>query len=65
MPGDLDEAYIQARATLLDALQGLEQQLAAVVLVGAQAVYLRTGEADVPVLPYTTDADIGIDPDSD
>lgn len=49
---------------LLDALQGLEQQLAVVVLVGAPAVYLRTGEADVPVLPYTTDADIGIDPAS-
>jgi len=32
------------------------------VLVGAQAVYLRVGEADLAVAPYTTDGDLAIDP---
>lgn len=62
MPGELDHAYVTARSTLLDALQALGDQRVAVVLVGAQAVYLRTGEAAVAVPPYTTDADIAIDP---
>ena len=34
--------YIDARRVLLDALTALQAQLDAVVLVGAQAVYLRT-----------------------
>jgi hypothetical protein len=32
------------------------------VLVGAQAIYLRTGEADLAVAPYTTDGDLALDP---
>jgi hypothetical protein len=47
----------------MDAAEALESQLDAVVLVGAQAVYLRTGDADIGVAPYTTDADITIGPD--
>jgi hypothetical protein len=34
----------------------------ALTLVGAQAVYLRVGEAEIPVAPTTTDADISFDP---
>jgi hypothetical protein len=32
------------------------------VLVGAQAVYLHIGEADLAVAPYTTDGDLALDP---
>ncbi|MEO9048346.1 MAG: hypothetical protein ABI334_01870 [Candidatus Dormiibacterota bacterium] len=64
MPGELDQAYVLARKALLDALQALREQLDAVILVGAQAIYLHTGEADIAVLPYTTDADLALDPRS-
>jgi hypothetical protein len=33
-------------------------------LVGAQAIYFHTGEADIAVAPFTTDADVVIDPTS-
>lgn len=36
--------------------------LSAVVLVGAQAVYIHAGEADLAVAPYTTDGDLALDP---
>ncbi|MGH2715620.1 MAG: hypothetical protein ACRDM7_17370 [Thermoleophilaceae bacterium] len=34
----------------------------AFVVAGAQAVYLRTGDADIAVAPYTTDGDLALDP---
>jgi hypothetical protein len=58
----VDELYVVARRVLLDALDALGVHRTAVVLVGAQAVYLRVGEADVAVAPYTTDGDLAIDP---
>jgi hypothetical protein len=54
--------YIEARRVLLDALGALSQQLDAVVLVGAQAVYLRTADRLPAYQPFTTDADIVVDP---
>jgi hypothetical protein len=57
-----DELYILARRVLLDALDALGTHRDAIVLVGAQAIYLRVGEADLAVAPYTTDADLAIDP---
>lgn len=63
MPGDPDQAYVLARRVLLDALDALEDQRDAVILVGAQAIYLHTGDADLAVAPYTTDADVAIDPE--
>jgi hypothetical protein len=54
--------YIEARRVLLDALGALSQQLDAVVLVGAQAVYLRTADRLPAYQPFTTDADIVLDP---
>lgn len=62
MSGTPDELYIRARRALLDALEALGEQRAAVVLVGAQAVYLHTGEATLAVAPFTTDADLVLDP---
>lgn len=54
--------YVMARSVLLDALQALGTHLDALVLVGAQAVYLHTGDADLIVVPTTTDADLAIFP---
>ena len=54
--------YIEARRVLLDALGALSQQLDAVVLVGEQAVYLRTADRLPSYQPFTTDADIVLDP---
>lgn len=50
----VDPEYIEARRVLLDALTALAPHASALVVAGAQAVYLRTGEADIAVAPYTT-----------
>lgn len=62
MPIELDALYVKARAALLDALAALESHKDSIVLVGAQAIYVRTGEGDLAVAPYTTDGDLAIDP---
>jgi len=58
----LDPAYVAARRVLLDALRALTPHGPAVIVAGAQAVYLRTGSADLAIAPYTTDGDLAIDP---
>lgn len=58
----MDELYILARSVLLDALEAIGSHRDAVVLIGAQAVYLRVGDADLAVAPHTTDGDLVIDP---
>lgn len=62
MPGELDEQYVRARAALLDAADALSPHLDSIVLVGAQALYLHTGAADIVVAEFTTDADFSIEP---
>lgn len=59
-----EPVYVAARRILLDALQALGEHRDAVVLVGAQAVYLQAGEADLEITTaaFTADADLGIDP---
>jgi hypothetical protein len=54
--------YVAARRVLLDALAALDAHLDALVLVGAQAVYAHTGDADLAVAPTTTDADLALAP---
>ena len=54
--------YVDARRVLLDALTGLQPHLDAFVLVGAQAVYLRTIDRLPGYQPFTTDADLAFDP---
>jgi hypothetical protein len=54
--------YIEARRVLLDALDALHSHLDAVILVGAQAVYLRTPGRIEGYQPFTTDADVVLDP---
>jgi hypothetical protein len=58
----VDPRYVAARRTLLDTLVALRGQADAIVVAGAQAVYLRAGEADLAVAPYTTDSDLALDP---
>lgn len=57
-----DPRFVAARRVLLDALEGLDEQRHALVLVGAQAVYLHTGDADIAVAAFTTDADLAVEP---
>jgi hypothetical protein len=47
---------------LLDALEALETHREAVIVAGAQAVYLRTGAVSIGIAPFTTDGDLAIDP---
>jgi hypothetical protein len=54
--------YVAARAVLLDAVEALRPHEAAVVLAGAQAVYLRTGPGALPIAEFTTDGDLALDP---
>ena len=52
--------YVAARRVLLDALDALHDHLGNLVLVGAQAVYLHTGQGTLAVPPMTTDADLAL-----
>lgn len=63
MPGEPDPLYVHAREVLLDAFEALGDHRASLTLVGAQAIYFHTGEADIAVAPFTTDADVVIDPE--
>jgi hypothetical protein len=58
--GDAD-LRILTRKALLDALEALADQLDALIVIGAQALYLHTGDAGVAIPEETKDADIGID----
>jgi hypothetical protein len=62
MPGAPDPRYVLARTVLLDALEALGDQRRAVIVVGAQAVYMHTGNLDLGVPEFTLDADITLDP---
>lgn len=53
MPGERDPEYVDARRILLDALEALGSHRKAVVLVGAQAIYLRVGEGELPEPEWT------------
>ena len=59
-----DQRTISAREGLLDAVEALRAHGEAVILVGAQAIYVHTGEARAgfAVSPFTYDADIALDP---
>src|SRR5688500_7165286 len=64
MTGAPDPEYIAARRTLLDALEALGPQRQATTLIGAQAIYVHTGEDEsLAVAPFTSDADLSLDPD--
>lgn len=60
-PGDA-EVLVAARSALLDALEALREQREALVLIGAQAIYLHTGAALVALGEATKDSDLAVDP---
>jgi len=62
MSVEVRREYVDARRVLLDALVGLRPHLDAFVLIGAQAVYLRTIDRLPGYQPFTTDADLMFDP---
>jgi len=55
--------YVAARRVLLDALEALRPHESALILCGAQAVYLRSGPDSLPIAEFTTDGDLTIDPE--
>jgi hypothetical protein len=59
--GDAD-LLVAARRALLDALEALRAHRDALVLIGAQAIYLHTGEARVALAEATKDSDLAVDP---
>jgi hypothetical protein len=58
----MDDLLVKARSVLLDALEALDKQRDAVVVVGAQAIYLRSGQAIVAIAEATKDGDLAVDP---
>ena len=61
---EYEEEYVKARRVLLDALEALRDHRSSAILVGAQAIYIHAGDATFGMVPYTTDADIALDPRS-
>jgi hypothetical protein len=57
-----DPRYVAARKVLLDALFALAPHGKAIIVAGAQAIYLHTGANDIGIAPYTTDGDLALDP---
>jgi hypothetical protein len=62
LAGETDPLLLAARSALLDALEALDEQRDAVIVVGAQAVYLRTGAMEFALAEATKDSDLAIDP---
>ncbi|WP_067885391.1 hypothetical protein [Nocardia vaccinii] len=63
-PGATPEPFdllVRTRTVLLDALDALDEHRDSVIVVGAQAVYLHTGDAPVAIAEATKDADVAID----
>jgi hypothetical protein len=58
----IDPQYVAARRVLLDAIEALAEHKQAVIVAGAQAIYLRTGEGQIGIAPFTTDGDLALDP---
>jgi|SRR4051794_14007358 len=55
------DLLILARRVLLDVLEALKDQQRALVLIGAQAIYLHTNEAAVALPAATKDSDLAVD----
>jgi hypothetical protein len=61
MPG-VGNLIVEARAALLDAIAALEAHKDSVILIGAQAICLRTDNATFALAEATKDSDFAIDP---
>ncbi|GGL15915.1 hypothetical protein Sme01_21020 [Sphaerisporangium melleum] len=62
-PGvDRGDILVRSRFALLDALSALDAHRDAVIVIGAQAVYLRTMRSPVALAETTKDSDLALDP---
>lgn len=62
-PGDdHSDLIVRARSVLLDAAEALADHRESLVLIGAQAIYLRTGSLRVALAEATKDSDVALDP---
>jgi hypothetical protein len=59
---DPNDLLVISRTVMLDALEALADHRDSVIVIGAQAVYLRTGSAQVALAEATKDSDLAIDP---
>lgn len=57
-----DGLLVRTRSALLDALDALAEHREAVIVIGAQAIYLHTGDAAVALAETTKDSDLALDP---
>ncbi|WOH18099.1 hypothetical protein IRJ34_17350 [Paenarthrobacter sp. GOM3] len=60
--GGSDDLLVLSRSALLDALEALSDQTTAVIVIGAQAIYLHAGNAPVALAAATKDSDLVVDP---
>lgn len=58
----INDLLVRSRSALLDALEALTAHRDAVVVIGAQAVYLHTPHASVALAEATKDSDLALDP---
>lgn len=56
-----DDLLVAARSALLDALEALREHRDAVIVVGAQAIYLHTGAVSLALAEATKDCDLALD----
>ncbi|MFD1544775.1 hypothetical protein [Nonomuraea guangzhouensis] len=56
------DILVRSRSALLDALAALDAHRDAVIVIGAQAVYLRTAGSPVALAETTKDSDLALDP---
>jgi hypothetical protein len=61
-PGGTEDLLARSRSALLDALQALDAHRDAVIVVGAQPIYLRAAGAPVGLAEATKDTDLVVDP---
>lgn len=61
-PSGEAELLVRARSVLLDALEALAPHRESLVIVGAQAIYMHTGQVVLPLAEATKDSDVAIDP---
>jgi len=56
-----NEVLEAARSALLDALEALREHRESIIVIGAQAIYLHTGSAEIALAPATKDSDLALD----
>lgn len=57
-----DDLLVRSRAALLDALEAFRDHRDSVIVIGAQAVYLRTKRPATNLAEATKDSDLALDP---